>query len=231
MNHSPHKYMYTHILCTFIVSLVPPKRSIANAEMLGLALLMEDVVHAHITSTRGSTHNEKGPTSTITSSGGSNRSQISRPPPSTTPSILTGSARDLSVGVAETRRHQAPPLAGLGTSSRDLSTAQSGVASQPLQLVLPSCQRPSSLSTSSQPHMPLMEQAKLLQRFLVKMSQVETLKHHWGLRVLGVISVATQKQCSLLEETYREKVVGVAQRVVAKKQAVDAAKQQLENVR
>ena len=29
--------------------------------MLGLALLMEDVVHAHITSTRGSTHNEKGP--------------------------------------------------------------------------------------------------------------------------------------------------------------------------
>ena len=62
------------------------------------------------------------------------------------------------------------------------------------------------------------------------MSQVEALKHHWGLRLLGVITVATQKQCLLLEEAYKEKVVGVAQKVVAKKQAMDAAKLQFDNV-
>eukprot|EP00731_Ephydatia_muelleri_P000295 Em0001g295a len=216
-------YIYTSLAV-----LGPLDRSVANAEMLGLALLMEDVVHTHTSTTRGSTLDEKGPasysphvpTSIATPSRGNHRSQVSRPPPSST---LTGSTRDLSVGMANTHRHQAPPLAGLGTSTCDLSASQGG-ASQPL--LLPPYHPPSSLNTSA---MPLLEQAKLLQRFLVKMSQVEALKHHWGLRVLGVVSMATQKHCSLLEETYREKVVGVAQRVVAKKQAVDAAKKQLEN--
>ena len=67
-------------------------------------------------------------------------------------------------------------------------------------------------------------------RFLTCTSQLEVLKNEWGLKILGVWGICTQKQCKLLEDAYRDKVFSIAKTVVAKKQATEMVKLQMENV-
>ena len=77
---------------------------------------------------------------------------------------------------------------------------------------------------------PPFEAAQLLEKFLLVTYQLETLKREWGLKVLNEHAITTQRQCQLLEDVYRDKVVGVARKWVAKQQSRDLARMQMENV-
>lgn len=88
--------------------------------------------------------------------------------------------------------------------------------------------RPSTTTLHVQ--VPPLEGTKLLEKFLLKMSQLEVLRMEWGLRTLVVPSVSTQQQSALLEEVYTDKVLSWARKAVAKQQLRDAARMQLESV-
>lgn len=88
--------------------------------------------------------------------------------------------------------------------------------------------RPSTTTLHVQ--VPPLEGTTLLEKFLLKMSQLEVLRMEWGLRTLVVPSVSTQQQSALLEEVYTDKVLSWARKAVAKQQLRDAARMQLESV-
>lgn len=78
--------------------------------------------------------------------------------------------------------------------------------------------------------MPPLEGNELLEKFLLKTSQLEVLKQEWGAGALAVYAVSTQQQCQLLEEVYTDKVLNWAKKAVAKQQSRDLARMQLESV-
>ncbi len=90
-------------------------------------------------------------------------------------------------------------------------------------------------STSPSPahtllQVPPLAGAKLTERFLRATSHLETLKREWGVRALDQHAIATAKQCQQLEEAYKENVMGMARKLVAKQQLRELARIQMENV-
>ena len=90
---------------------------------------------------------------------------------------------------------------------------------------------PTSTPVSLHLLVPPLEGIKLIEKFLIVTLQLETLKQEWGLRVMDKHAITTAKQCQMLEDAFRENVVGVARKWVAKQQLHELTKMQMENVR
>lgn len=70
-----------------------------------------------------------------------------------------------------------------------------------------------------------------LEKFLVLTSQLEQLKVEWGLKVLNCHSISTRHLAKDLDAIYKERVLRVARKAVAKMQMRELVRKQAEEVR
>ena len=71
---------------------------------------------------------------------------------------------------------------------------------------------------------------RLTGKFLLLTLRLESLKREWGVKMLGARAVTTQNECQWVESLYHDKVMGWAKKMVARQQARDLARQQMESV-
>ena len=192
-------FIYASLAC-----LGPVEQSIAQGELLGLSLLLDDVLQT----------SDLAKNSSTLQSGASNIN-ITQLGPNNTPAVTPVSVRASGLSRQGSYEHMSRLGSGLlksKQSSRLNSNASNTLAS--LQTLVPS-----------------MEGLQLMKEFLVKSSQLEVLKMEWGMKMLRLHSVMTQGHAELLESAYKDKVMSWVRKMVAKQQMRDLARMQAESVR
>lgn len=90
--------------------------------------------------------------------------------------------------------------------------------------------QPSTALPSLTLHTPPLESAELLLKFLKISYQLERLKYNWSLKILGNRVIKDDKELSVVESAYRDKVYNWACKWVAKKQRRELTRMQMESV-
>ena len=208
-------FIYASLAC-----LTPPEQSLAQGELLGLSLLLEDVLQtsdlaknapslqsvafdaSNIQMTSATSHTMLQPPPGASGNGGKLTRHASYEPSS-------GSA---AVTVSRRTSHeQAYGLSKMGKRSSSSSLAVTAITS--LHVLVP----------------PL-EGSQLMKQFLIKLSQLEILKLEWGKKMLRFYSVVSSEHMKLLESAYKDKVLSWVKKMVAKQQQRDIARMQAESV-
>ena len=78
---------------------------------------------------------------------------------------------------------------------------------------------------------PSLTGSNILEKFLIVTSQLEQLKIEWGLKVLNCHTINTKRLVKDLEAIYKERIMRVSKKIVAKIQMRDLARKHAEEVR
>ena len=187
-----------------LACLSPCEQNVAQGELLGLSLLIDDVLQ----------------TSDLVKTVPSLQSVVSdssnaRLPLSTSQTHVAGISSGVSKLSITSRQPSFEPMRGSGL----LKMKQSSPSS------------PSMGTLASLHHLvPPLEGTQLTKQFLVKSSQLEVLKLEWGKKMLRLHSVMTKGHAELLESAYKDKVLSWVRKMVAKQQMRDLARMQAESV-
>ena len=213
-----HSWRVGPFIFASLACLGPVEQSIAQGELLGLSLLLDDVLQTSDLA--------KNSSSTSALQSGVSNTNI-------TQSVVAG----LHGTAANT---QATPVGGSRTSgiskqgsfeqqSNNISRFGGGLLRAKQSSAVGSST--SNTLASLQVLVPPMEGLQVMKEFLVKSSQLEVLKLEWGMRMLRLHSVVTQGHAELLESAYKDKVMSWVRKMVAKQQIRDLARMQAESVR
>ena len=189
-------YIYASLVC-----LGPKEQSLAQGELLGLSLILDDVLQA----------SDLAKTSPFLQNGISSDHSNIRFPSSTlqTPNVIGKSISRQASNQSTPRGLSDPSKIGPRSS---LPAPCSNTLSSLCLLVPP------------------LEGTQLMKQFLIKSSQLEVLKEEWGKKMLRLHSVVTREHAELLESAYRDKVMNWVKKMVAKQQMRDLARIQAESV-
>ena len=190
-------HIYTSLAC-----LGPEEQSLAQGELLGLSLLLDDVLQMSDLVVNNSSQRADGVDTHIQVVPSNAHVSHAQTP--------IGSSRRASI---VTRQTSSEPMRGSGL----LRTKQSSTP---------------DVHTLTSLHLlvPPLEGMQLMKQFLIKSLQLEVLKMEWGTKMLRLHSVMTQGHAELLENVYRDKVLSWVRKTVAKQQLRDLARMQAESV-
>ena len=189
------------------------EQSIAQGELLGLSLLLDDVLQS---SDLAKNSNSTSALQSGISNTNITQSVVGQHTQAVSGSRTSGISRQGSFEQQQ-QHSNTSRFGGGGLLRAKQSTALGGSASNTL--------------ASLQVLVPPMEGLQMMKEFLVKSSQLEVLKLEWGMRMLRLHSVVTQGHSELLESAYKDKVMSWVRKMVAKQQMRDLARMQAESVR
>jgi hypothetical protein len=206
--------VYASLAC-----LGPVEQSLAQGELLGLSLLLDDVLQtSDLVKTNSTSPLQSGVSGTnITRSVVGPHGTTTGNTSAVTP---VGGRTTGIAGQGSYEHQQQHNVSQLGSGllrAKQSSSALSGTTSNTL--------------ASLQVLVPPMEGLQVMKEFLIKSSQMEVLKLEWGLRMVRLHSVVTQGHAELLESAYKDKVMSWVRKMVAKQQMRDLARMQAESVR
>ena len=196
-------FIYASLAC-----LGPVEQNIAQGELLGLSLLLDDVLQTSDLAKNSSALQSNIASSTNVTQGTIANAQAVSP-------VISGGR-----GSGISRQGSYEHISHLGSGL--LKTKQSST--------LNSSTTASNTLASLQTLVPPMEGLQLMKEFLIKSSQLEVLKMEWGMKMLRLHSVMSQEHAELLESAYKDKVMTWVKKTVAKQQMRDFARMQAESV-
>lgn len=213
-------FIYTSLAC-----LTPDEQSVAQGELLGLSLLLEDVLQT--SDLAKTTPSIQGVTVDTSHAQIPSVSILQSPGASGTGGKSTKISRQNSYEPAS----KVPVTPTSRQASYDPMHIGSGLSKtkQPSSS-LSSSNPPISTLTSLHVLVPPLEGLQLMKQFLAKSSQLEVLKLEWGKKMLKLHSVVKAEHVELLESAYRDKVLNWVRKMVAKQQQKDMARMQAEAV-